>query len=276
MEVKATVADYFAMLRKEILGIPYNKSQHRRQLLGLLQHRSPGAVERKHQNISAILIEQGFVYLAGYKPLRNYQQLLQFCVTEHLKADHNIKEVLCEQVAEPAVLPAIDDILASRINTPEKHSRHAEYRHNKIHEKPQVRKGIDYIAMEANNLSLGSAGEEFVVTYETARLIHIGQERLAAEIEQVSRTRGDGLGYDVLSFDENGRERLIEVKTTAYGPYTPFFVTPNEVAVSRDKEERYYIYRVFNFRKQPKLFTRQGSIDRAFELKASEFEARIL
>lgn len=43
----------------------------------MLNGRSPGAIEFKHANISAILIEIGFPYLDGYKPRGNYQELLR-------------------------------------------------------------------------------------------------------------------------------------------------------------------------------------------------------
>ena len=53
-EVEATVADYFDMLDHEVRGRDYNKSAHRRRLAALLNHRTDGAIERKHQNIGAI------------------------------------------------------------------------------------------------------------------------------------------------------------------------------------------------------------------------------
>ena len=56
-EVEATVADYFRMLSLEASGQPYNKAAHNRALLKQLSGRSRGAVELKHQNISAILSE---------------------------------------------------------------------------------------------------------------------------------------------------------------------------------------------------------------------------
>jgi len=80
----------------------------------------------------------------------------------------------------------------------------------------------DYLMHEASNQSLGLAGEEFVVDYERWRPIQRGCEHLAARIEHTSKVRGDGAGYDVLSFEEDGRERFIEVKTTAYAKETPF------------------------------------------------------
>ncbi|MDI9636268.1 hypothetical protein QM565_10800 [Geitlerinema splendidum] len=51
-EVEAIVADYFTMLSLELRREPYNKAAHRRDLIQLLNGRSQGAVERKHQNIS--------------------------------------------------------------------------------------------------------------------------------------------------------------------------------------------------------------------------------
>jgi hypothetical protein len=275
VEVEATVADYFAMLQKELLGQTFSKTEHRLQLLKLLQNRSEGAVERKHQNISAILIDYGFPYIDGYKPLRNYQHLLQDVVVDRLAADVSLRELLRVQVTEPVSLPTVENILGALEDLSDRDSHKKNYTISKSPDQVRVRRGVDYLEMETRNRSLGSAGEEFVVRYETARLIYDGQERLAASIERVSETRGDGLGYDVLSFDTNGRERLIEVKTTSYGKYTPFFVTPNEVAVSQARQETYHIYRVFNFRKDPKLFTRNGAIEKAFSLTPSEFEARI-
>jgi hypothetical protein len=76
VEVEATVADYFEMLPKECRDEPFNKAEHNRNLRKLLSGRSRGAVEqRKHQNISTILIEIGLPYVEGYKPLANYQEL---------------------------------------------------------------------------------------------------------------------------------------------------------------------------------------------------------
>ena len=55
-EVEATVADYFAMLEAELARTQYDKAEHRRQLPPMLDARSEGSIEFKHQNISAVLI----------------------------------------------------------------------------------------------------------------------------------------------------------------------------------------------------------------------------
>jgi hypothetical protein len=262
VEVEATVADY-------------NKSEHRRRLSAFLNHRTDGAIERKHQNVSAILIELGFVYISGYKPLRNYQQLLWEVVSDRLARSENLVQVVRAQVTEPAAVPTVENILAALVEPPMPDLDARRYQASQVRERPPGRRSVDYLAMEARNRSLGGAGEEFVLRFEAARLIHAGKERLAAKVERVSETRGDALGFDVLSFEISGEERFIEVKTTAYGSLTPFFVSKNEVAVSRESNDSYHLYRAFHFRRQPRLFMKRGPLDQSFRLEPSQFVAII-
>jgi hypothetical protein len=79
----------------------------------------------------------------------------------------------------------------------------------------------------------------------------------------------------VLSYETNSRERLVEVKTTAYGAVTPFYVTRNEVEVSRVPDANYYLYRVFNFREKPGLFQVNGRIDQEFALDPTQYVAHL-
>ena len=115
-EVEATVADYFDMLNNELRGLDYNKTDHRRRLARLLNARSDRAIERKHQNISAVLIVLGFPYVAGYKPLRNYQQLLYDIVSSRLENNHSLVDIVRVQVEQPATMPVVDDILAALVD----------------------------------------------------------------------------------------------------------------------------------------------------------------
>lgn len=73
--------------------------------------------------------------------------------------------------------------------------------------------------------------------------------------------RGDGLGFDVLSFEPDGREKLIEVKTTAFDQLTPFHVSRNELARPDRDAPSYRLYRVFDFRQRPRVFDLPGRID---------------
>jgi hypothetical protein len=94
-------------------------------------------------------------------------------------------------------------------------------------------------------------------------------------VEHVAVTRGEGAGFDVLSFEASDRERLIEVKTTAYGKATPFYVTRNEVSTSAARDRDYHLYRIFDFRKDPRLYSLNGSLERTCALQPVVFVARV-
>lgn len=83
-EVLAAVEDYFDMLKMELAGREYNKTEHRHRLMLKLDGRSDGSVERKHQNISAVLQEMGLPFISGYKPLKNLQGALRPVVERHV------------------------------------------------------------------------------------------------------------------------------------------------------------------------------------------------
>jgi len=66
-ENDAIVADYFAMLAKELAGQPFSKTAHRRTLQDRIG-RGEGSIEYKHQNISAVLVGLGETWIVGYRP----------------------------------------------------------------------------------------------------------------------------------------------------------------------------------------------------------------
>lgn len=274
-EVEATVTDYLDMFEAELRGEDYNKAAHNRTLRELLDDRSKGAVERKHQNISAILIELGLPYISGYKPLSNYQQLLHDVVEDRLTPRRELRALITSQVEAPANVPSVADILERLVDPP----RPGEARSaNQAYERPRGRRSarrVDYLALETRNASLGLAGEEFVANFERARLIRDGHEALSDRVEHVAVTQGDGLGFDVLSFDPDGSERFIEVKTTAYGRETPFYATENEVSFSRQEGARYHLYRPFQFRRDARLFTLTGPLEERCHLLPTQYRARV-
>ena len=270
-EVEAIVADYFHMLTLELAGQAVNKTVHRNALKRLLNDRPDGSVERKHQNVSAILLELGCPYIRGYKPLANYQSLLRDAVVDRLARDRSFDVTALSAVEQPAAPPLLADpsevlveppVLVHRMN-----DRHVSYQID--------RKGVfrDYLDREARNRSLGEAGESFVVEFEQRRLHAAGARKYVDRIEHVARSRGDGLGYDVLSYDIDGSERFIEVKTTSFGQMTPFFVSRNEVDFSDAVGSQFHLYRLFDFRKSPRLFDLAGPVKANCRLDPVSFRA---
>jgi Domain of unknown function (DUF3883) len=271
LEVEAVVADYFAMLEKELRREPFNKSTHRRKLQGLLNGRSEGSIERKHQNITAILIKARFPSIAGYKPLFNYQALLADVVLERIEDDAILLDLARAYVEATVSTTARDDVLSRMVRPPEMLEQVRAALSD--HQRRRYARHIDDLALEASNRRLGAAGEDFVVAYEHAHLSALGMSSLAREVERVSLTRGDGLGFDVASFFPDGRERFIEVKTTQLGASTPFYVTRNEVKFSEENDEKYSLYRVFTFASDPKLFSLDGQLTSTCALTANQYLA---
>ncbi len=253
------VADYFAMLRADIQGELYSKVDHREQLKERLDDRSERAIEVRHRNISAILANIGLPIIDGYPPLGDFELELEVAVRAYVEdSPSEIEDIWISgeppQVKVPETLddsaqfevppPSVEDDIGSTASL--------------------VTKGLprktDFNAREERNAALVRAGEKFVLAFERARLKEAGKADLAARIEWVSEIRNNGLGYDILSYETDGSERYIKVKTTNYGARFPYTVTASEVLFSRDNANQYHLYRVFLFSKAARLFIAKGSL----------------
>ena len=102
---------------------------------------------------------------------------------------------------------------------------------------------------------------------EIRRLWEAGQQKLSNRVEHVSQTAGDGLGCDIHSFEVDGRERLIEVKTTSFEIGRPSTLVAMNWT-DRADSDIYHLYRVFEFREEPKHFILSGHISDHCQLNA--------
>jgi hypothetical protein len=222
-ELDRIVADYFSMLGEEISGIPYNKAAHNRALRDRLD-RSKSSVKFKHRNISAVLVELGLPSIRGYFPAENYQGAIIAAVDRYLSQNpaalHPEKAVngWAEQQSlfvgvPPPLLPASP---------------------RKADIERLVRK-FNPVERDFRNRKLGHDGEELVFHHERQRLRQLDRPDLAKKIRWISEELGDGAGYDILSFDAQGRERLLEVKTTVGADVTPFYITRNELSLASER-----------------------------------------
>ena len=91
--------------------------------------------------------------------------------------------------------------------------------------------------------------------------------------------QGDGAGYDVASFELDGTDRSIEVKTTGGGAETDFFVSANEVAFSKRHGGSYSLYRLYDFAPETgrgAYYVLPGSLESpAVKFEAIQYRARI-
>ncbi len=129
---------------------------------------------------------------------------------------------------------------------------------------------------EKKNKDLGEKGEKYIVEYEKDRLVNANKPDLAKKIKHVSDTN-DFAGYDILSYDEDGKERYIEVKTTKGLINSDFYISPGELKFSKENNN-YYLYRVYEFNPVDmtgKIYIKKGSVEDNFNLTATQYKVSL-
>lgn len=262
VENDATVASYFSMLGDELAGRSYVKAEQNR----LLQQeigRNRGAIEFKFCNISAAAIGLGLPIVKGYQPRFNFQMSLAEAIsrwlTKHPNWDLSPKDPGVSEAASlfVGVAPTL------RNAPPPKETEMLQ----------AVARRFDVAGRDERNRVLGKAGEELVLHRERAQLRHQGRDDLAERVKWVSEEEGDGAGFDILSFLPDGRDRLIEVKTTNGWERTPFYVSRNELAVAEARRENWYLFRLCDFARTPRAFELRPPLEAHVELTAMSFQA---
>lgn len=141
---------------------------------------------------------------------------------------------------------------------------------------PAIRRLVgkfDPAERDARNRDLGMAGERFVVEFERERLRRAGRNDLAEDVRWISDLDGDGFGYDVKSFEADGQERLLEIKTTCGHERTAFWLTRREIDVAAENSGIYRIRRVFHFRNRAQMFEVAPPLEEPLLLTPSTFLA---
>lgn len=267
IENNVIVEGYFEMLAADLSGQQYKKSEHNRNLQSIIK-RTRGAIEYKHQNISAILMELGETWIPGYAPATNYQRSLVSVVLRHLqqneqydKAKHSVYNLSNSVVSRSLVKEPAPTL---RSSVPQKNDDQSS----------NIAVKFDVAERDSRNRILGRAGEQLVLYHEKSVLKSAGRADLARDVRWVSEETGDGLGYDIASFLPDGRNRLIEVKTTNGYRYTPFQISLNELEVSKQNQEVWYLVRVWNFLRTPHAYELCSPLDTRVKLVANNYEAR--
>ncbi|MFC5707608.1 DUF3427 domain-containing protein [Aeromonas eucrenophila] len=136
---------------------------------------------------------------------------------------------------------------------------------------------VDWAAREQRNRDLGHAGELLVIEHEKKRLCDGGRNDLASRVEHIALS-DSAAGYDIVSFELDGGERFIEVKTTTGPASTPFYISENEVAVSRQLQERFWLYRVHSYSREQnhgEFFSLKGAVEEGFNLLPVQYKASV-
>jgi hypothetical protein len=240
----------------------------------LLQHvigRPRGSIEYKHQNISAVLIGLGQDWIRGYKPAVNIQASLIDAVVRWL--DHHPDWLVSAGRLTNPGASALRDAAALWVGPPPTHSNAPPP--NELEQMTSIARKYDVAGRDARNRALGRAGEERVLAHERATLLAAGRTDLASRIRWVSEVDGDGAGYDIRSFDADGSERLIEVKTTNGWERTPFQISRNELAVADAQRDDWRLMRLWNFAREPQAFELRPPLEAHVSLMAISYQASL-
>ena len=263
-EIDLIIADYFAMLRLERSGQPYVKAA-RNEALQKLIPRNRKSIEFKHCNISAVLERLGIKPIRGYRPLPNFQNALIDGVGRYLSRSG--APIFAAASATPTRLAEPASLFVGPPPVPS----HADQQEPEALRR-LVRK-FDPAERDARNRKLGRQGEELIFLRERQELIKIGRDDLARRVEWTSEERGDGAGYDIQSYTPDGRERLIEVKTTNGAALTPFFLSENERAFSEERPDAFRLMRLYAFAESPAAFELQPPLLKHLTLSATSYRA---
>lgn len=135
-------------------------------------------------------------------------------------------------------------------------------------------KAPDYAAKDKRNKALGDLGEELVLEYEKEVLKASNRSDLAAQVVHISKVEGDGAGYDIKSYNIDGSEKFIEVKTTKGHLNTDFFMSPREILFSKLNDKHFFLYRVYGVTKEnnASFYIIRGDVTKEFEIKPTGFK----
>ena len=210
----------------------------------------------------------GESWIPGYRPAFNFQASLVNAVVRWL--DHNPEYFPLANARNQT--SGIQETAVLLVGPPPTLSN--EPPPDELEQMLEMARKFDVAGRDERNRALGRAGEERVLFHERATLTGAGRRDLAERVRWVSEEEGDGAGYDIASFSPEGRNRLIEVKTTNGWERTPFHITRNELAVADRWPAAWHLLRLWNFVRKPKAFELRPPLDAHVTLIATSFEAR--
>lgn len=103
---------------------------------------------------------------------------------------------------------------------------------------------INWEDLLKDKMKTGLKGEEIIFRMEKNYLQSIDKRELAEKVTHVSQEKGDGLGYDILSFFNDGRKKYIEVKTTSSKIKNSYNISRNELSFLKENPDQSFIYRL--------------------------------
>ena len=205
-------------------------------------------LRKKHGLANKFKIKiKNYPEIIGYLNEKNNGIPIEVTNYEFEKIMINLIEKVYENDSETIVEENDDDIIVELDN--EKVQYHVHYSNEKydVKSKNNHRKsnGARHNYQKENETKRlhGKIGEQIALQAERKRLTQIGLGELANEVLLIAQvdeeTTLDGLGYDLISFNENRERIFIEVKTSFGTKDKPFFISAKELELIQGLKEEY-------------------------------------
>jgi len=135
----------------------------------------------------------------------------------------------------------------------------------------------DYERQQKRLKQIGDRGEAIVLEMEKCRLTEAKRKDLANKVKHIA-DQNERAGFDILSYDEDGSERPIEVKAISGKTLERgFFISANEVEKASSLTN-YHIYFVFSaMSKQPQVLPVRNPLSKGsnFDLQPTAYHATL-
>ena len=202
--------------------------------------------------------EAGCFFTKSYSLGESLDEIeLQSDLREYLRTYERI-------IDDPISIPLIDNLAENDFNDDQKSREDLDYEIPEY--KPQIKERKEKVyspkKSKSNNKNIiptkpskkvGRAGEEHVYKYEYKKLVDQNREDLAKKIVKQYEDLTFFPGYDIKSFNKDGKEIYIEVKSTVSKGKDYFEITENEILAAKSLKESYFIYQVTDALVSPKI-----------------------
>ncbi|HET7587461.1 MAG TPA: DUF3883 domain-containing protein [Gammaproteobacteria bacterium] len=265
---EALFSHYFEMLESAVRGEVLGQAGHVAALMEEFGGLSESIVRDRYAEVGAVLRQCGLPFLDVYPPaitpgrkLRRY--LVRFLDRERQRLERvwlgddavrrvRIPDELIDLQAAWAPPPLDDDFkieafLAGRARFPSFGG---------------------FQRREDRWATLRDAGCRFALAFERARLRQAQCDALARRIRLLESDEAHGAGYDIMSFNSGGDARYIRVSATQYSRRFPFLLDPAALLASYRHGQDFFVYRVFHFCWDAKLYMVQGDLRESLRFMA--------
>ena len=143
--------------------------------------------------------------------------------------------------------------------------------------KVRTKEDINYSEQQAISQKIGDRGEELVLRNEIEKIKQWGlPDEILSKVRRVS-LESDDYGFDILSFDKDGNERYLEVKTTkTNGKNFSFILTRNEFEHAKTYGSRYSFVIVFDILCNPRIwYMGNPFVAEPYKVKIQPFQYRV-